>query len=40
LPEKINISYFKKATQFEKGLSLFAQRTIKRALDGFKNEYE
>ena len=40
LPEKKNNEAFKKATKFEKGLIAFAQRTLKRALDSFKSEYE
>ena len=40
LPEKRNNEAFKKATKFEKGLSVFVQRTLKRALGAFRNEYE
>ncbi len=40
LPEKVNMEAFKKASKFEKGLSNFAQRTLKRALDSFRNEFE
>ncbi len=42
LPEKggRNNEAFKKASKFEKGLVTFAQRTIKRALNSFRNEYE
>ena len=40
LPEKRNNEAFKKASKFEKGLANFATRTLKRALDSFKNEYE
>ena len=39
LPQKRNNEAFKKASKFEKGLATFAQRTLKRALDSFKNEY-
>ena len=31
---------FKKASRFEKGLANFAERTLRRALGAFKNEYE
>ena len=40
LPERRNLQAFKKATKFEKGLINFATRTLKRALDSFKNEFE
>jgi hypothetical protein len=40
LPERRNMEAFKKASKFEKGLANFAQRTLKRALDSFKNEFE
>ena len=40
IPVKINIGAYKKASKFEKGLSSFVERTVKRALGAFKNEYE
>lgn len=40
LPQKVNIEAFRKASKFEKGLTNFIQRTITRAIDSFKNEYE
>ena len=40
LPEKINLEAFKRISRFEKGLINFAERTLKRALESFKNEYE
>ena len=40
LPERRNMEALKKASKFEKGLASFAQRTLKRALDSFKNEFE
>ena len=40
LPERRNMEAFKKASKFEKGLANFAQRTLKRALNSFKNEFE
>ena len=40
LPERRNMEAFKKASKFEKGLANFAQRTLKKALDSFKNEFE
>jgi hypothetical protein len=40
IPTKnVSTKNFLKATKFEKGLASFAQRTIKRALDAFKNEF-
>ena len=40
LPEKNYSASFAKATRFEKGLATFAERTLKRALGAFRNEYE
>lgn len=40
LPNRINNDAYKKASKFEKGLSSFVERTVKRALGAFKNEYE
>ncbi len=40
LPERRNIEAFKKASKFEKGLANFAQRTLKRALNCFRDEFE
>ena len=40
LPERRNIEAFKKASKFENGLANFAQRTLKRALNSFRAEYE
>ncbi len=40
LPSRKNNELFKKASRFEKGLISFATRTIKRALDSFRNEFE
>ena len=40
LPERRNMEAFKKASKFEKGLANFAQRTLKRVLNSFKNEFE
>ena len=40
LPERADNSAFLKATKFEKGLANFAERTLKRALGAFRNEYE
>jgi hypothetical protein len=40
LPEKKNNEAFAKASRFEKGLATFAERTLKRALGAFRNEYE
>ena len=39
LPEKRDNAAFLKASRFEKGLANFAERTLKRALGAFKNEY-
>jgi tRNA A37 threonylcarbamoyladenosine biosynthesis protein TsaE len=40
LPERKDNSAFLKASKFEKGLATFAERTLKRALGAFRNEYE
>ena len=40
LPERKNNEAFHKASKFEKGLANFAERTLKRALGAFRNEYE
>ena len=40
LPERKDNSAFLKASRFEKGPSNFAERTLKRALGAFRNEYE
>ena len=40
LPERKDNAAFLKASRFEKGLSNFAERTLKRALGAFRNEYE
>uniref|UniRef100_A0A0P6BFP2 Uncharacterized protein n=1 Tax=Daphnia magna TaxID=35525 RepID=A0A0P6BFP2_9CRUS len=40
LPERKDNSAFLKASRFEKGLATFAERTLKRALGGFRNEFE
>ena len=40
LPNRLDNEAYKKASKFEKGLSSFVERTVKRALGAFKNEYE
>jgi hypothetical protein len=40
LPERKDNAAFLKASKFEKGLANFVERTVKRALGAFKNEYE
>ena len=40
LPERKDNAAFLKASRFEKGLATFAERTLKRALGAFRNEYE
>ncbi len=40
LPERKDNTAFLKASRFEKGLLGFIDRTIKRSLGAFKNEYE
>ena len=40
LPERKDNAAFLKASKFEKGLADFVERTVKRALGAFKNEYE
>ena len=40
LPERKDNSAFLKASRFEKGLATFAERTLRRAIGAFKNEYE
>jgi len=39
LPERKDNSAFQKASRFEKGLSNFAERTLKKALGAFRNEF-
>jgi hypothetical protein len=40
LPEKKDMSAFIKASKFEKGLSNFVDRTLKRSFGAFKNEFD
>jgi hypothetical protein len=40
LPEKKDMSAFIKASKFEKGLSNFVDRTLKRSFGAFKNELD
>jgi hypothetical protein len=40
LPERKDNEAFKKASRFEKGLSSFVDRTLKRSFGAFKNELE
>jgi len=40
LPERKDNTAFLKASKFEKGLATFAERTLKRALGAFRNEFE
>ena len=40
LPERKDNAAFLKAYKKKKGLATFAERTLKRALGAFRNEYE
>ncbi len=40
LPERKDNETYLKATKFEKGLSLFVERTLKGSFTPLKNEYE
>ena len=40
LPERKDNAAYIKATKFEKGLSNFVDRTLKRSFGAFKNEFE
>ena len=40
LPERKDNAAFLKASRFEKGLSSFVDRTLKRSFGAFKNELE
>ena len=40
LPERKDNAAFLKASRFEKGLASFVERTVKRALGAFKNDFE
>ena len=40
LPEKIDTEAFARANKFEKGLSSFVDRTLKKSFEAFKSEFE